>query len=130
MANIQVQELNCDGRNLTADKTVGRNSQNSKHEQEEFDWNQVSIDSDDEIKTKLIKLPISRIRTIIKTDVEINLINREALFLIAKATELFIGALLKESYKYTYQSNKRTVQNQDLENAIYNVKALIFLDGM
>ena len=44
----------------------------------------------EEPKTKLTKLPIGRIRTIIKTDPDINLINQEAIFLVTKATVSFI----------------------------------------
>lgn len=44
--------------------------------------------------------------------------------------ELFIDSLAKEAYKYTAQAKKRTVQKRDVENAIDNVDALVFLEGM
>lgn len=41
---------------------------------------------DEESKLKLTKLPMSRVKSIIKTDSEIHMINQEAVFLITKAT--------------------------------------------
>ncbi|KAJ8683694.1 hypothetical protein QAD02_019486 [Eretmocerus hayati] len=84
---------------------------------------------EDEPTVKLTNLPIARVRKIIKTDPEISLVNQEAVFLITKATELFINCMTKESYKYTYQSKKKTIQKHDVQSAIDNVDALIFLDG-
>lgn len=40
---------------------------------------------DEEQREKLIRLPLGRIKTIIKMDPEVNLINREAAFLVAKS---------------------------------------------
>ena len=44
--------------------------------------------------------------------------------------ELFIDSLSKESYKYTYQTKKRTIQKNDVQSVINNVDALMFLDGI
>lgn len=44
--------------------------------------------------------------------------------------ELFIDSLAKEAYKYTVQTKKKTVQKRDIENAINNVDALVFLEEM
>lgn len=85
---------------------------------------------DEEQREKLIRLPLGRIKTIIKMDPEVNLINREAAFLVAKSVEFFIESLAKEAYKYTVRSKKRTVLKRDVENAIDNVDALVFLEGM
>lgn len=43
--------------------------------------------------------------------------------------ELFIESLAKEAYKYTSQSKKKTVQKHDVQSAIDNVDALVFLEG-
>lgn len=40
---------------------------------------------DEEQREKLIRLPLGRIKTIIKMDPEVNLINQEAAFLVAKS---------------------------------------------
>ncbi|XP_076636704.1 DNA polymerase epsilon subunit 4 [Colletes latitarsis] len=89
-----------------------------------------NIRSDEEQKEKLVKLPLSRVKTIIKMDPEVNMVNQEAVFLIAKSTELFIDSLAKESYKHTVQmKKKKTIQKRDVKNAINNVDALVFLEG-
>ncbi|XP_043495180.1 DNA polymerase epsilon subunit 4-like isoform X1 [Polistes fuscatus] len=85
---------------------------------------------DEEQREKLVRLPIGRVRNIMKMDPEVNLVNQEAVFLIAKSTELFIDSLAKEAYKYTIQTKKRTLQKRDIENAINNVDALVFLEEM
>lgn len=41
---------------------------------------------DEEQKEKLLKLPIGRVRNIAKMDPDVNLMNQEAVFLIAKST--------------------------------------------
>ncbi|EFN66401.1 DNA polymerase epsilon subunit 4 [Camponotus floridanus] len=85
---------------------------------------------DEEQREKLSRLPLGRIKTIIKMDPEVTLVNQEAVFLTAKSVELFIESLAKEAYKYTVQAKKRTVQKRDVESAIDNVDALVFLEGM
>ncbi|XP_014300656.1 DNA polymerase epsilon subunit 4 [Microplitis demolitor] len=85
---------------------------------------------DEETKEKLLKLPLGRVKIIAKTDPDVNLINQEAMFLITKSTELFIDSIAKEAYKYTVQARKKTVQKKDLQQAIDNIDALAFLEGM
>ncbi|XP_060812740.1 DNA polymerase epsilon subunit 4 [Bombus pascuorum] len=104
--------------------TGGENLQDFQEEVE----NNARID--EEQKEKLVKLPLGRIKTIIKMDPEVNMVNQEAVFLITKSTELFIDSLIKESYKYTARMKKKTLQKRDVESAIDNVDALVFLEGM
>ncbi|CAL7935154.1 unnamed protein product [Xylocopa violacea] len=106
------------------ESTGGENAHDSQEEVE----NNARID--EEQKEKLVRLPLGRIKTIIKMDPEVNIINQEAVFLIAKSTELFIDSLSKESYKYTAQMKKKTIQKRDVTSAINNVDALVFLEGM
>lgn len=58
----------------------GENSQDSQEEVEN------NMRTDEEQKEKLVRLPLGRIKTIIKMDPEVNMINQEAVFLIAKST--------------------------------------------
>ncbi|XP_043284019.1 DNA polymerase epsilon subunit 4 [Venturia canescens] len=86
--------------------------------------------ADQEQREKLVKLPVGRIRNIVKMDPDVNIVTGEAIFAITKSVELFIDSLAKEAYKYTAQSKKKTVQKKDVESAIDNVDALVFLEGM
>ncbi|XP_032668627.1 DNA polymerase epsilon subunit 4 [Odontomachus brunneus] len=102
---------------------------NGESTQELQEETENALHGDEEQREKLLQLPLGRIKTIIKTDPEVHLINQEAVFLIAKSTELFIDSLVKEAYKYTMQAKKRTVQKRDVETAIDKVDALVFLEG-
>ncbi|XP_034182880.1 DNA polymerase epsilon subunit 4 isoform X1 [Osmia lignaria lignaria] len=125
MANFE-NEGNVSDRELN-ESNAGIGGENSQDSQEEVENN---MRTDEEQKEKLVRLPLGRIKTIIKMDPEVNMINQEAVFLIAKSTELFIDSLTKESYKYTAQMKKKTIQKRDVERAIDNVDALVFLEGM
>lgn len=64
-----------------------------------------------------------------KLDPDLNIASMEAVFLVTKATELFIQSLAKESFIHTVQAKKKTVQKRDVDLAISSVDALMFLDG-
>lgn len=78
----------------------------------------------------MLSLPSARVKQIMKTDQEVSLITGECTFLVAKATELFIESLAREAFLHTAQSKKKTVQKRDVDAAIENVDALMFLEGM
>lgn len=59
------------------------NAENSQELQEEPEN---TLHGEEEQREKLLQLPLGRIKTIIKTDPEVHLINQEAVFLIAKST--------------------------------------------
>lgn len=80
-------------------------------------------------ETRLSNLPLSRIKTIMKLDPDFQLASAEAIFLVTKATELFIESLAKESWTHTAQAKKKTVQKRDIDMAIASVDALMFLEG-
>ncbi|XP_017078859.1 DNA polymerase epsilon subunit 4 [Drosophila eugracilis] len=80
-------------------------------------------------ETKMTQLPLARIRNIMKLDPDVHMANNEAVFIVAKAVELFIASLSRESYTYTAQSKKKTIQKRDVEMAISAVDSLMFLDG-
>lgn len=83
----------------------------------------------DDRPDKSTRLPLTRIKTIMKLDPDITLASQEAVFLIAKATELFIECLSKESYSFTSQNKKKTIQRKDIDASIESVDALVFLEG-
>ncbi|XP_055380151.1 DNA polymerase epsilon subunit 4 [Condylostylus longicornis] len=78
---------------------------------------------------KLIQLPLSKIRALMKLDPDLHLASSEAVFSVAKATELFIESLAKEAYSFTAQSKKKTVQKKDVDLAISSIDSLMFLEG-
>lgn len=44
--------------------------------------------------------------------------------------ELFIESFVREAYKSTAQSKRKTVQKVDIDNAVENVDSLMFLEEM
>ncbi|KAF7399280.1 hypothetical protein HZH68_007872 [Vespula germanica] len=125
MANAKVDDLTYEGE--LNESNISNGVENLQDSQEETD---TALQADEEQREKLVRLPIGRVRNIIKMDPDVNLVNQEAVFLIAKSTELFIDSLAKEAYKYTVQTKKKTIQKRDIENAINNVDALVFLEEM
>ncbi|KAH8253778.1 hypothetical protein KR032_006854 [Drosophila birchii] len=82
-----------------------------------------------EHEAKLTQLPLARIRNIMKLDPDMQVATNEAVFAVTKAVELFVASLARESYTYTVQSKKKTIQKRDVEMAISAVDSLMFLDG-
>jgi len=112
---------------------IEEQSETVGHEEE------IDIQDDDHLSTKqsaekqsherLVRLPLSRIKTIMKTDPDVTMTGHEAAILIAKATELFVQELTKEVFSYTLQAKRKTVQRKDLELAIDKIDSLAFLEG-
>ncbi|KAH8291283.1 hypothetical protein KR054_010353 [Drosophila jambulina] len=82
-----------------------------------------------EHEAKMTQLPLARIRNIMKLDPDMQVATHEAVFAVTKAVELFVASLARESYTYTVQSKKKTIQKRDVEMAISAVDSLMFLDG-
>jgi DNA polymerase epsilon subunit 4 len=77
--DLAISELN---ENYAADDT-----ENGQDLQEEIDnaIDNSSSQGDEEQREKLMKLPLGRIKAIIKMDPEVNMINQEAVFMITKS---------------------------------------------
>ncbi|GBP27593.1 DNA polymerase epsilon subunit 4 [Eumeta japonica] len=83
-------------------------------------------------KTEVVRstrLPIGRIKAIMKMDPDVNIINTDAAFLVTKATELFLETIAKETYTYTASKKRKTIAKKDLDNIINMVDCLCFLEG-
>jgi len=90
-----------------------------------------STDSHDPEKSeRLTRLPIARIRTLVKADQDIALATQESIFLITKCTELFIEYLAKETHKKTLASKRKTMQKADLDSVIDVMDEFSFLEGI
>ena len=85
---------------------------------------------EEEKSEKLLRLPLSRVRSIVKVDPEVHIAGQEAIFLITKCTELFLESLAKEAYRFTVQGKRKTLQKKDIDNAIESADCLAFLEGI
>ncbi|CAG9862002.1 unnamed protein product [Phyllotreta striolata] len=78
---------------------------------------------------KHLRLPLARIKHIMKSDPDCGLISHESVFLVAKVTEMFIELLAIEAGKNVGKNKRKTVLKRDVEVAIENIPSMCFLDG-
>ena len=83
----------------------------------------------DSATEKIVKLPLSRIRSIIKVDPDISIASHDAVVLIAKATELFIQEIALEAHSFALQKKRKTIQKPDIALAIEGTDCMAFLEG-
>uniref|UniRef100_A0A8C9Q6T0 Chromatin accessibility complex protein 1 n=1 Tax=Spermophilus dauricus TaxID=99837 RepID=A0A8C9Q6T0_SPEDA len=76
---------------------------------------------------RLVSLPLSRIRVIMKSSPEVSSINQEALVLTAKATELFVQYLATYSYRHGSGKEKKALTSNDLANTAEESDTFQFL---
>ncbi|KAK1152518.1 DNA polymerase epsilon subunit 4 isoform X1 [Acipenser oxyrinchus oxyrinchus] len=79
--------------------------------------------------SRLAKLPLSRIKTLMKADPDVTLASQDSVFIIAKATELFVETIAKDALVYAQQGKRKTLQRKDLDNAIDAIDEFAFLEG-
>ncbi|EUB65043.1 DNA polymerase epsilon subunit 4 [Echinococcus granulosus] len=83
-----------------------------------------------EVPSKLLHLPTSRIKSIIKTVPAVHLVNSEAVALIGKSTEFFLNELAREAHQMIVESGKKTLSMVHIEGVIQTLPQFEFLDGM
>uniref|UniRef100_A0A8V5H067 Chromatin accessibility complex protein 1 n=1 Tax=Melopsittacus undulatus TaxID=13146 RepID=A0A8V5H067_MELUD len=81
-------------------------------------------------ENRLVSLPLSRIRVIMKSSPEVSSINQDALFLTAKATELFVQYLAAYSYKHGKGKEKNALTYSDLSHTAEECETFQFLAGI
>ncbi|KAG2226835.1 hypothetical protein INT45_005800 [Circinella minor] len=75
-------------------------------------------------------LPIARVKRLIKEDKEVSLINAEATFCVAYATELFMEYLVKEGFTRARKEKRKTVYYKDLASSVSEVEQFEFLEDV
>ncbi|XP_022115500.2 DNA polymerase epsilon subunit 4 [Pieris rapae] len=75
------------------------------------------------------RLPMARIKNIMKMDPDVHIVNAEAVFLVTKATEMFLETIAKETHIYTSHHKRKTIAKKDLDVIINKVDCLCFLEG-
>ncbi|KNE59127.1 hypothetical protein AMAG_03464 [Allomyces macrogynus ATCC 38327] len=74
--------------------------------------------------------PHARIRKIIRADPDVNIISADAVFVVAKAAELFLEKLSWVAYETANGERRRTVQYRDLVAAVESVDEYFFLEDI
>lgn len=74
---------------------------------------------------KLTQLPVARIKTIMKSSPDLPHFSQESVFLVTKATELFIDYLAVSAYKQ--ENNSKSLTYKGLSKIVEDDEALQFL---
>ncbi|XP_020388032.2 DNA polymerase epsilon subunit 4 isoform X1 [Rhincodon typus] len=81
------------------------------------------------LQHKLLRLPLSRIKGLMKADPDVSLASQEAVFAIGKATELFVEVIAKDAYSFALRGKRKTIQRKDVDNAVDVTDEFAFLEG-
>jgi len=76
---------------------------------------------------KTQELPLARIKKIMKIDDDVRMISSEAPLLFAKAAQIFITELTLRAWIHTEDSKRRTLQRNDIANAVSKFDQFDFL---
>lgn len=78
-----------------------------------------SEEEDKELASIDLDLPISRVSKVIRSDKDVNKVNRDALFAIAKSTELFVGELAKQTAAAVRKECRKIIQFKDVNDVVH-----------
>ncbi|KAF8077136.1 hypothetical protein N665_1060s0014 [Sinapis alba] len=76
---------------------------------------------------KMIRFPMNRIRRIMRSDNSAPQIMQDAVFLVNKATELFIERFSEEAYESSVQDKKKFIHYKHLSSVVSNDERYEFL---
>ncbi|XP_048951477.1 DNA polymerase epsilon subunit 4 isoform X6 [Canis lupus dingo] len=94
---------------------------------------------------RLSRLPLARVKALVKADPDVTLAGQEAIFILARAAvrrerqgppawrggeELFVETIAKDAYCCAQQGKRKTLQRRDLDNAIEAVDEFAFLEDL
>lgn len=89
--------------------------------EKEINSNNINTSKGEEIKkekSSLIRLPLAKIKNIIKLDEDIKLCQKDAYTVIGKITELFIQELARDAYTVCRSCKRKTLNMEDINSAI------------
>ncbi|CAB61070.1 Transcription factor CBF/NF-Y/archaeal histone domain-containing protein [Caenorhabditis elegans] len=74
------------------------------------------------------QLPLGRVKKVVRMNPDVEMLNNEALQLMAKAAELFIKELSNAANQNAALEKRKTVQTKDIDKAIKKTWAFAFLE--
>lgn len=74
-------------------------------------------------------LPPGRVKLIMKMDPDVNIVAGDAVFLLTKATEHFVGILAQHCHKVMMATNKKTLQRRHIDAVVEDNVPFEFLEG-
>ncbi|KAJ3317931.1 Chromatin accessibility complex protein 1 [Boothiomyces sp. JEL0866] len=76
---------------------------------------------------KKTAIPQAKIKTIMKLDKQVHNISLDGVYAVTIATHLFLEILTMEAHQFTQQSNRKTLNYQDVASAINDIHEFEFL---
>jgi DNA polymerase epsilon subunit 4 len=73
--------------------------------------------------------PIARVKRIIKSDKDLEMMSAEATFLISVATEYFVKHFMEEGYTKARLEKRRIINYKDMANVVSRAEEFDFLKG-
>ena len=96
----------------------------------EQDGDQDEVDGEEErmeMRRKFIQLPMSKVRKVCAMDDEFRLIQKDALLLLTKATEMFMTEFGGTCSRRAKAKNKKTLHLQDILEVVNNSDKFYFV---
>ncbi|CAH8508831.1 unnamed protein product [Schistosoma margrebowiei] len=90
----------------------------------------VEINQSTPATEKLSKLPLSRVKIIVKTVPSVSLVTSEALASIGFLCEQFIQDFCRSVIAVTAQEGKKTITKQHVQSTVQSTQKFEFLDGI
>ncbi|CAH2038615.1 unnamed protein product [Thlaspi arvense] len=81
----------------------------------------------DDVDVKTFRFPMNRIRRIMRSDNSAPQIMQDAVFLVNKATEMFIGRFSEEAYESSVQDKKKFIHYKHLSSVVSKEERYEFL---
>lgn len=103
------------------------NTEHTQNQETEIDGSSATQDAS--ATERVFKLPLTRVKAIMKSDPDVSLASSEAVVALAKAAELFIQMLSKDAISSTMQSKRKTLQRKDLDTVMDTRDSYAFLEG-
>ncbi|XP_066141346.1 DNA polymerase epsilon subunit 4 isoform X1 [Euwallacea fornicatus] len=130
--NDLMEEILEQPRNENALNVVKQNSDERSLTENEIETSNTPSETETESPNKPVKhvrLPLARIKQIMKMDPDVQLLQQDAIFLVTKATEMFIEFMAKECRQQMPVNKRKTIMKRDVDLAIESIPQLCFLDG-
>ncbi|KAK9236792.1 hypothetical protein V1525DRAFT_405967 [Lipomyces kononenkoae] len=89
----------------------------------------VSPPSVPQVPTGQARLPLARVKRIIKLDEDVRACSNSAAFAVTVATEMFIQYMCEQGLHMSRSDRRKTLHYKDLANAVHKLDELEFLSG-
>ena len=117
-----------DGEKDVAIKEKKATIENLECENKDFNDSNDINDISNNKRKPLIRLPLAKVKNIIKLDDDIKLVQKDAYLVIGKLTELFIEELARDAFSICKANKRKTISMEDINSALKLNDKMGFID--